>query len=266
MSKTRNTSLFVILILAMSLLSACSIGSTETVRGSGNVVEETREVSGVLGVELATLGHLIIEVGDEESLRIEAEDNLMEYFKTEVRGKTLRIKHRDRIRLKNKKPVNYYLTVVDLDNIKISSSGDIQAPDLKARQFSITIASSGNLEIGDLVTDSLNVKSTSSGDVTMGALNADALEVSIGSSGNLDIASGQVKTQKITINSSGDYTAEDLKSDEAEVRINSAGKVTLWVKDTLKANLQSSGDLHLRGNPKVDSTMNSSGRVKQISE
>jgi len=110
------------------------------------------------------------------------------------------------------------------------------------------------------------VKITSAGDVTMGALSADTLEVDIGGDGNLDIASGQVETQNITINSSGDYTAQDLKSDDAEVRLNSAGTATIWVKDSLVANLQSSGDLHLRGNPKVDSTTNSSGRVKQISE
>ena len=266
MNKTINIILLAITILSTLLLSACSVGSTEAVRGSGTVVEEARNVSGVTGVELATLGHLIIEVGSVESLRIEAEDNLMEYLKTDVRGKTLRIRHQDRITLDNTEPVNYYLTVIDLDNIKISSAGDIQAPDLKARQFSISIASSGNLEMGDLVADALDVKITSAGDVTMGALSADTLEVDIGGDGNLDIASGQVETQNITINSSGDYTAQDLKSDDAEVRLNSAGTATIWVKDSLVANLQSSGDLHLRGNPKVDSTTNSSGRVKQISE
>jgi hypothetical protein len=56
------------------------------VRGSGNVVEETREVSGVSGVELATLGTLHVEIGESESLRIEAEDNLLEYIETDVRN------------------------------------------------------------------------------------------------------------------------------------------------------------------------------------
>lgn len=246
MNKTRNTLLLVMAMLATILLSACSFSSTKTVRGSGEVVEETRNVSGISGVELATIGRLTVKVGAKESLRIEAEDNLIEYFKTEVSGETLRIGHRGRIKLDNSEPVNYYLTVISLDNIKISSAGDIRAPDLEATQFSINIGSSGNLKMGEL--------------------NADSLEVNIGSAGNVDITGGQVKTQNVTINSSGDYTAEDLKSDDAEVRINSAGKATVWVKDSLVANLQSSGNLHLRGNPKVDSTMNSSGRVKQISE
>lgn len=242
-----------VLMVAMMALSilACQVGSFSlgdgrTIRGSGDVVEETRAVSGVSGVELATLGTLHIEVGDTESLRIEAEDNLMEHLETEVSSGRLRIGTQDDVNLRATRPVNYYLTVTGLDTIVITSSGDIQALDLEAERFSITINSSGNLE--------------------MGMLNADTLEVDIGSSGNLDIAGGEVKTQNVTISSSGNYTAQDLASDKAEVRINSSGSATIWVHDHLKAILSSSGDLRYRGDPAVDATTNSSGDVIQISE
>ncbi len=240
----------IVSVMALSIL-ACQVGGIvpgagKMIRGSGNVVEETRAVSGVTGVELATLGNLTIEVGDTESLRIEAEDNLMEHLETDVLSGKLRIGTQNDVNLDPKRSVNYYLTVKGLDKIVISSSGDIDAPDLEAAKFSITIASSGDLE--------------------MGALNADTLEVDISSSGNLDIAGGQVKTQNITINGSGKYTAQDLESDEAEVDINSSGSATIWVQDNLEANLSSSGDLRYRGNPTVDATTNSSGKVTQIGE
>jgi len=228
--KPRKRFGLIVLLMALSIL-ACqvggvSLGDARTIRGSGDVVEETRTVSGFTAVELATLGTLHIEVGDTESLRIEAEDNLMGYLETEVRSGRLRIGTQEDIRLDATKPVHYYLTVTGLDTIVISSSGDI--------------------EMGELV--------------------ADALEVDINSSGNLDIASGQVKTQYVTISSSGNYTAKDLVSAEAEVRLNSSGSATIWVQETLKANLNSSGDLRYRGNPTVDATTNSSGDVIQIGE
>jgi hypothetical protein len=266
MNETRLTNLLTTLILATFVLSACSIGDGRTVRGSGDVVEETREVSGVTGVNLATIGNLTIEVGDTESLRIEAEDNLMEYLETEVRNGRLSIETQDNIRLDAKRPVNYYLTVTGLDTIVISSVGDIEAPDLEAERFSISISSTGKLEMGDLEADTLTVKISSSGDVTMGLLDANTLEVDISSSGNLTIAGGQVKTQNVTISSSGNYTAQDLASDEAVVRLSSSGSATIWVQDNLKANLSSSGDLRYRGNPTVDATTTSSGDVTQIGE
>ncbi|MGD9091593.1 MAG: head GIN domain-containing protein [Anaerolineales bacterium] len=250
MNKTVQKHLLAVLILTTLLLLACSItaplGLGNTVRGSGNVVEETRTVSGVSGVELATLGRLFIEVGDTESLRIEAEDNLMEHFITEVRSGKLRIETENNIRLNPTEPVNYYLTVTGLDTIEISSSGDIQTPDLEADRFSVTISSSGDLE--------------------MGVLNADSLDVNISSSGNLDIAGGQVQTLDVTISSSGNYTAQDLASVEADVRLSSSGSATIWVQDSLKANLSSSGDLRYRGNPTINATTTSSGDVIQIGE
>jgi len=270
MNKSRNSNFLVTLILASLVLFACQIpnfiGDAEKITGSGNVVEETREVSGISGVELATLGHLTITVGDTESLIIEAEDNLMEYFVTKVSGGKLTIGTKPNIRLDPKEPVNYYLTVTGLDTIQISSAGDIQAPDLVAGDFSIKISSAGDLNMGDLEAETLTVKINSAGDVTMGMLNADKLEVDIGSTGDLSIAGGTVTTQDITISSTGSYTALELASDAADVRISSAGSVTIWVKDDLKANLSSSGDLHYTGNPTVDSTTNSSGDVIQINE
>jgi hypothetical protein len=230
-------------VVATIALSACS---TTTVRGSGNVVEESREVSGVTGVNLATISDLTITVGDTESLRIEAEDNLMEYFETTVRNGKLRIETQDNIKLETTKPVRYYLTVTGLDTIQITSAGNIEAPDLVAEEFSLTISSAGDLKMGEL--------------------NADTLEVDIGSTGNLDIAGGEVKSQNITIGSTGNYAAQDLASDEAEVRLRSTGSATIWVRDQLQANLSSSGDLRYRGDPTVDATTSSTGEVIPIGD
>lgn len=228
--KLHKRFVLVVSMISLSLL-ACQLGglipgNAKTVRGSGDVVEENRAVSGVSGVNLATLGHLTIELGDTESLRIEAEDNLMEYIETELRGGLLIIGTQEDIRLDPTRPVNYFLTVTDLDTIVISSSGDIK--------------------IANLETDSL--------------------EVDINSSGSLDIAGGVVNSQDITISSSGSYTAQDLACNEAEVRINSSGSATIWVIDNLEVILNSSGDLRYRGNPTVNASTNSSGRVIQIDE
>jgi hypothetical protein len=78
------------------------------VRGSGRVEEEERLVRGFTGVELATFGDLDIRLGDEEGLRIEAEDNLLPYFETEVRNGILKISSRPGVTLRNRRAVNFY--------------------------------------------------------------------------------------------------------------------------------------------------------------
>jgi len=268
MFRTANRLLLILSILAVLALTACRYptfyGDVNTVHGSGSVIEEARNVSRFSGVSLATTGLLSIEVGDTESLRIIADDNLVNFIETEVRGRELTIRSEGSVNLRPTRPIRYFLTVKELNEISIYSSGDIQAPDLKAGDFSINVSSSGDLDIGDLEADTFHVSISSSGDVRVGILKADTLDVDINSSGDLDIAGGAVRYQSIKINSSGDYRAPDLASDEAEAHINSSGSATIRVRNRLKASLNSSGNLRYHGNPAVDVNKNSSGDITKL--
>ena len=258
------------LVLIFSIL-ACTVtinndwgDNGETVRGSGTVVEETRAVSNVSGVELSMQGTLYITMGDSESLRIEAEDNLMEYIQTDVSMGKLAIKSRQGTDLRNTHPINYYLTVTELSSLVISSSGDIESDDLQSDSLSITISSSGNVSIGGLDCTSLRVKISSSGNVDISELMADSINVDISSSGNLDIQKGQVQKQDINISSSGEYRARDLESVSADVVLTSSGEATIRVSEHLTGRLSSSGNINYIGNPDVNVNMTSSGRAVQI--
>jgi hypothetical protein len=269
--KGRGWIVVALAVLALSTLGCGCCGTWTGFRGvriSGPVVEEVREVSGFTGVELATSGNLTIEVGESEELRIEAPSDLMQDIVTDVRGDTLVIDIRPgvNVRLGTSQSPNYYLTVTELDEIIISSSGDIEAPDLEAKRFSVTISSSGRLDIGDLDADTLDVRVTSSGDMRMAKLLANRIEVDISSSGNVDISGGEVEEQDITITSSGEYRARDLDSAVAEVRLSSSGSATIRVQERLTANLSSSGDVRYAGNPTVEARTTSSGKVRRIGE
>lgn len=287
----------VILMMVLSSLSCvcgpinfgtARFGWPGVVRGSGRVAEETRAVSGVTGVELATFGDLSIEVGDEEELRIEAEENLIPYFETEKRDGTLVIKQRQNVRIVSNQPVNFYLTVneKELESIGISGSGDVRAPDLEAERFSITITGSGDLRMedleagrvsarltgsgdlrmGNLDADTLDVRLTGSGDIAMGELQANTLEVDMTGSGGLDIDGGQVERQSVNATGSGDYGARYLESVEADVKLTGSGSATIQVEEYLNASTSGSGDVRYAGNPTVDQSATGSGDVTRIGE
>jgi hypothetical protein len=250
MNKKRYIVFLSLTMLATLVLNACGSvvleSNREIIRGTGSVVEENRSVSGISGVELAVKGDMHIEVGDSESLRIEAQENLLDHIKTEVIGGRLVISVIGDVEIRNTKPVDYYLTVKELDTIKVLSVGNIEAPDLHAEKFTIAI--------------------NSTGDVKIDSLTADTLEVDIRSTGDLDIAGGVVKSQKINIVSTGHYSAENLASDEADVRSSSTGTVTVWVKEQLTARLNSTGDVRYRGGATVDGSANSTGKVIHLGD
>ena len=261
------------------------IGSSE--RGSGNVVEETRPVNGVSGVDLATIGTVIVQIGEDESLVIEAEDNLMKFFETEVRGGTLEITTTPRsVNLRPTQPVRFFLTVADLEQVSISGSGDIQVPNLETNQFRVDIGGSGDISLDDLNAGQLEINIGGSGEVTAGSvdvsafqvringsgdinlaeLNAEDLTLDVNGSGNLSIDDGQVGEQEIDVNGSGNFRADDLASQVVNVRIGGSGNVTVWVTDALDARINGSGNVRYYGRPTVSFSGNGSGDLTSLGE
>jgi hypothetical protein len=234
----------VLLIIGLALgIQGCDLNA---VRGSGDVVEEERPVSGFSGVHLAGLGTVTIELGDQEALRIEAEDNLLEYFETGVRGGTLWIEQRDNTSLRPKEPVNFYVTAKTLDSVALSGSGGINVPPVSAERFSVDVSGSGDVAVESLV--------------------ADSLEATISGSGAADIAGGEVKNQDVTISGSGEYDAREMPSARATVSVNGSGKATVWARDDLQVDISGSGDVRYVGDPTLNQSVTGSGDVERIGD
>ena len=85
---TKNLKVFGLLTIGLLFITACGLG---TIQGSGDVITESRDVSGFDSVSLSGIGRVIITQGDDESLTIETDDNLMKYITSEVRDGTLEL-------------------------------------------------------------------------------------------------------------------------------------------------------------------------------
>jgi hypothetical protein len=237
-------SLYFILPLIALVLLACRVGNTtfnpQVVQGSGNVVTEQRQVSGVERVTLTSIGDLTIIQGDEEGLTIEADDNLLPYIKAEMRGRELNIGLENGVSVRNISPIRYTLRIKDINRISVSGSGNIDAEELTVGDLTLSITGSGNVNIVQLTAGDLNV--TTSG------------------SGNYDLA-GKVAKQEITITGSGNYRAGDLESTRASVQISGAGNVTVWAEEELDVRITGFGSVDYYGKPQVSQSISGSGSV-----
>ena len=261
------------MLMASSLACCFSIPIAErsvfpgwqSIRGSGDVVEETYEVQDFNSVALTTVGSLYIEQGEEEGLRIEAEDNIISNIEVEVNGTTLEIGTKANVNLRPTKPVRFYLTALELEAISLSGSGDIEAPGLTVADLSVTITGSGDANLPDLDGDAVSIKVSGSGDVDAEGLTANNLAVRVTGSGSVD-TSGRVDRQEITISGSGNYEARDLESSEAEIRIGGSGVATVWASDSLDIKITGSGSVRYAGSPQVSSSVTGSGSLRQIAD
>lgn len=156
-------------ILLAAMLSACTVlpADVSPVKGSGRVVSEEREVSGFTGVMLGTIGEMTITLGNRDSLRIEADDNVMPYLESKVQGGELKIESRPRTNFSLPLNVHYYVTVKKLDAVYVGSVGTItvESPDLDVNRFSIKVNSVGHVTLAGLRAETLSVDISSVGNV-----------------------------------------------------------------------------------------------------
>lgn len=260
-------------ILIISMLISCMMCGImpgwESVRGSGDVVEETREVRGideVRGVSNATIGDLHIEIGDAPSLRIEAEDNLLDYIETEVRGDVLHIETERGVNIRPREAIEFYLTVPTLESLSLSGTGSAEAPDLASKRFSITVSGTGDVQIESLDVNTAALEISGTGDVEIDRLQGARLEAKISGTGKVTIEEGRVERQEIDISGSGRYEAPDLESEDAHVEVSGAGSTTIWATETLDAEISGSGDVRYRGDPDVQSDISGSGKIKPLDD
>ena len=228
-----------LLVILVSVLSACNV-----VRGSGDVISESREVSGFDSVNLSGAGDVIITQGEGESLTIETDDNIMEYITSEVRGGTLYLGTEELTNVMATRLV-FTLGVDELTAVDVSGSGSIKAASIETDSLELGISGSGSVDVDSLTADELNVRISGSGDVRL---------------------AGETPEQDIDISGSGQYEAGDLLSESVVVSISGSGEATIWTTGSLDADVSGSGMVNYYGTPTVNSSTSGSGEVNSRGE
>lgn len=245
------------------LFALLGVGCGPLLEGSRNVTTETRQVSNFDQVELRGIGELYVTQGNEETLRIEAEDNLIPYITTEVHGKTLEIGFEPVVSVWPRRPVKFYLTLKNVTALRVSGSGDIHSGRLAANELQLAVSGSGNLIVDQLDVKSLTNTVSGSGDLRVDQLKADFIQTTLSGSGTCELA-GETTKQSTRVSGSGDYLAFDLQSQSAALHLAGSGDVQAWVTENLDVNVVGSGDVEYYGTPKVSQQVAGSGNVSGL--
>lgn len=206
---------------------------------------ELREVSGFNRISLAGVGNLIIEPGDRESLRIEAEPDVLPRIITQAKGGklTIRLKRSGLPLLsRHSKSIDYYVTVRELEAIDVSGSGTVRGSRLCSDRLRLAVSGSAKVDLDLLVAD---------------------LRTKVSGAARIRLA-GRADRQELVVSGSGEYCAGELVSDECVVAISGSAKGTVNVNERLEARISGSGRVSYVGDPAVDQRVSGVGRVNRI--
>lgn len=232
------------LLASVILFSSCRFMGGKRVRGNGSIKTEERNINDFKGVKTAGSFDVFVTTGDTYAVKVEADDNLLQYIETEVDGNNLHIKEADGFNLDPSKGVKIYVTAPVFNKFSTAGSGNISGSNqvISDDRLNIDVAGSGNIN--------LNVK-------------ASDIDASIAGSGNIAL-SGETGSIKGSIAGSGDIRAKDLIAHKADVHIAGSGNAEVNADEELSANIAGSGDVRYAGKPKTSTRIAGSGSVKSL--
>lgn len=228
-----------LVFLAMICLVVFASGCVN--QGSGNVINETRNVSAFNQINSNGDMEVIVTQGNNNSVVVQGDSNLIPNIATTVNNNLLTITNNNPTSAS--RSVKVYITVVDLNSLQNSGSGTISGNNLTPKNLNLFITGSGSINLENLVTDSIKVVDSGSGALTL---------------------TGNAKNQDVTVSGSGQYNAKDLQSNDGTVEIDGSGSATVNVVNQLKIIINGSGQVSYLGNPNIQQQVTGSGSVKKI--
>jgi hypothetical protein len=113
----------------------------------GPLTKESRNVSGFDGVELRGVGNLFIEQTGRESLTVEAEKAVVPELTSRVVDGRLIIGPESDSAIHTTGPINYHLTVKDLNSLEVLGTANAEATGIDTDSLTVTISGAGNVRM-----------------------------------------------------------------------------------------------------------------------
>lgn len=235
------------LLTAVLVLTLPLAAHAERVPGSGRSSTESRALAAFQAVALSGDLELRVRQGPEQRVEVTADDNLLPYLETEVRGSAgeaqlvLRWKRGAAAQPRSRAQVS--VTMPRLTALSASGSGDMIVERFETPALALRIAGSSNTLLRDLAAGRLEIGITGSGDV-QGTGSAEQLAIRISGRGDVDLA--------------------ELKAETATVSIAGSGDVRVQPRASLEVRIAGSGEVRYRGEPaKVSARVAGSGDVRK---
>ncbi len=241
--KNLKSSILLTCALLVSAVTFAQSWSNKKIKGNGNMTTITRTTGDYDGIKCAGSMDYILVKGTEGKIKIEGEENLLEYIITEVKNNNLVVKVKNNVYLKSSlnKSIKITIPFNDINEVSLSGSGDLWNTDrIDAGSIDVSLAGSGDLSLD---------------------INATAIDASIAGSGDLTLK-GKTSNLEASVAGSGDFHGFQLQADNTDVSVAGSGDAEVVSNTMLKARVSGSGDISYKGNPtKEDTKVVGSGSI-----
>lgn len=149
--------------------------------GSGTRAQQQRSIAPFTAIEASDASDLVITIGAAQSVRVEADDNLLSHIETTTRNGVLYI--RSTGSYSTYKPPVVTITLPSLSGVRMRGSGDARITGIRGGALSLEGIGSGDFHVTGQA-DTVSAKIKGSGDIDLRALDARDVDAAIYGSGS----------------------------------------------------------------------------------
>ncbi len=177
-----------VLAVGFVAASASSFGKLDTsglfhfnfggVKGSGNVITQTRDLSGFHSIEVSNALQVDVAAQKDFSVSVETDDNLVALIRTEVSGGVLHIscdKH-----VSTSSTIRVRVSVPDIDNVEVNGASTVTVANVKNSSLALDVSGASKVKVDG---ETSQLKAEASGASKVDAQNLTAENGTVSTSG-----------------------------------------------------------------------------------
>lgn len=233
---------FSLLILIVG--TGCRNVFGKRIQGNGHSASQERNVGSFNSVNVSGAVDVVISQGAEHAVRIDGDDNLLEYMEIKTGGNTLYIDTKRGYNLKPVKQIRVFVTSPEFKKLDASGACNIKSENQIVSSNNIKIDLSGASDIDmDVVAPSIDAEMSGAGSVKL---------------------KGKTKSLDVSGSGSSDIKCKELMAENVKVRISGAGDAEVFASMKLDVRVSGAGSVKYLGNPTVSKNISGAGSVKKM--
>lgn len=205
-------------MLALSLLAGCMQAQP--------VKQQDRTISEFTSIKAGGAFEITLTQGGSNTVKIEAQEDVLDNIRTEVKGNTLHIFTSGKI--ENEKPMKVFITVKQLNGLEISGASTVKSGSVfKAAQFDLHASGAATIEI---------------------ELDADKLTLDASGASHVELK-GNARTMKADISGASNLSAPWLQTDAAIIDASGASHASINARKSIDAEASGASSITYTGEP-----------------
>ena len=227
----------------MIVFSSCREIFGKRIHGNGIIKNDIRSVTGYHSIDVSGAIDVYVKQDSSQSIKVETDENLLEYIVVREEGGILKIYPQDNYNLRPSGTIKVYVAGPDLRRFEASGACDYYSENKITNSGSIAIDLSG------------------SSDAKM-ELNAPKITADVTGAGKLTLK-GETKELNIDGTGSSDFKCFDLMAENVDIDITGAGDAEVFASVKLDVTVSGAGSVRYKGNASVNQKVSGAGTVRK---